>query len=162
MAAPKGNRPRTTFVRRTAIQQVETLLNALPEKLQSQVSVRAAVNQLKDQLQTALARGYSYADLAMMLVEQGIQITPTTLKTYLPSGKRRLKAATSRRPRQDKDGKVAAIAALTPIPPSISVAESAPVATSDKNTAEAPLTSTPAAKAKAEKKAAPRGRQKKA
>lgn len=161
MAAPKGNRPRTTFVRQTAIQQVEALLNSLPEKLQAQVSVRAAVNQLKDQLQAALARGYSYADLATMLVEQGIQITPTTLKTYLPSGRRRLKAETSRRPRQDKASKVAAIvapmAALTAVP----VAEPVSVTTPDPSS-EPASTSTPEAKTKAGKKATPRGRQKKA
>jgi len=96
MAAPKGKRPKTTLVQTSVIQQVETLLQSLPEKQAEEVSVRGAVHQLQDQLKSALERGYSYDELVRILAEQGISLTASTLKAYLPPGKRQAKGTTKR------------------------------------------------------------------
>jgi len=96
MAAPKGKRPKTTLVQQSVIQQVETLLLALPEKKAEEVSVRGAVHQLQDQLKSALERGYRHEELVGILAEQGINLTATTLKAYLAPGKRQAKGNTKR------------------------------------------------------------------
>lgn len=115
MAAPKGKRPKNTLVQQSAIQQVETLLQSLPEKQAEEVSVRGAVHQLKDQLKSALERGYSYDELVGILAEQGINLTAATLKAYLPPGKRQAKGATkrayTRKPKATQAGSMAPVPA---------------------------------------------------
>ena len=60
----------------------------LPEKRQEHFSLRATVEQIRLPLQAAIAKGYSYQELASVLQQQGIQIGASTLKNYSSSNKR--------------------------------------------------------------------------
>lgn len=75
-------------VNKQSVEQAGSYLQELPEKPKENLSLREAVGQLRDQIQAALAKGYSYDDLAKMLTEKGIEISATTLKSYVPAGKR--------------------------------------------------------------------------
>jgi len=157
MAAPKGYRPKLTLVQQSAIQQVETLLQALPEKPAEEVSARAAVLQLQDQLKAALERGYSYAELSTILAEQGINLTAATLKTYLPTGKRPAKGATKRA--YTRKSKATQAESIAPVPtPS---ADPAPLAV-PAETKPSPKTKRTSTKTAKGPKATPATRRKKA
>jgi hypothetical protein len=82
-------RSKSANIAPSTVAQVEMFLNALPAKPKEQLSLREAVGQLQEQIQEALAKGYSYQDVADMLAQQGIMISASTLKNYVPSGKRR-------------------------------------------------------------------------
>jgi hypothetical protein len=82
-------RSRSANIAPSIVIQTETFLNALPIKPKEQLSLREAVGQLQEQIQEALAKGYSYQDVADMLAKQGIMISASTLKNYVPSGKRK-------------------------------------------------------------------------
>lgn len=88
MAVAASKRPRAATVQKEAVDQVGTFLQDLPEKPKETFSLREAVSRLRDQIQAALAKGYSYDDLAAMLTKQGVEISASTLKNYVPSGKR--------------------------------------------------------------------------
>lgn len=82
-------RSKSANIAPSVVTQAETFLNELPAKPKEQLSLREAVGQLQEQIQEALAKGYSYQDVADMLAQQGIMISASTLKNYVPSGKRR-------------------------------------------------------------------------
>lgn len=110
MTVATNRRPKTAIVPKSAVEQARTLLQELPDKPKENLSLREAVNRLQDQLKAALLRGYSYDDLAALLSDRGIEISPSTLKNYVPSGKRqaaREAAATgktkTRRPRKQAE-----------------------------------------------------------
>jgi hypothetical protein len=86
--AGKTKRTRATLVKQGAVEEAQEFLRSLPEKPKEDLSLKEAINKLKEPLQAALARGYSYQELAAQLKKQGINISPTTLKNYLPSGRR--------------------------------------------------------------------------
>jgi len=83
------------------------------------MSLREAMNRLRDPIQSALARGYSYDELVQLLAEKGIGISASTLKNYIPAGKRQSakdKKPVSTRTRRTKvegNGKVDEHLALT-------------------------------------------------
>lgn len=110
--AAKTKRSRATLVKQSAVKDAEAFLKALPEKTKEDLSLKEAVNKLKEPLQAALAKGYSYQELAAQLENQGIHISATTLKNYLPSGKRGGKgqASTTTRKRAAKQLQSAASA----------------------------------------------------
>lgn len=102
MALATGKRPKTVIVQKQSIDQASTFLQELPEKPKENLSLREAIDKLRDQIQGALAKGYSYDDLAKMLSDKGIGISASTLKNYVPSGKRQAskdKAAAALKPR---------------------------------------------------------------
>jgi hypothetical protein len=78
------------------VDQVGVLLQQLPEKPKEAVSLQEAVNQLQEEIRLALSKGYSYAELAPLLGEQGIAISANTLKRYVSIG--RGKAGKGRKP----------------------------------------------------------------
>ncbi|MBW4518153.1 MAG: hypothetical protein KME16_00265 [Scytolyngbya sp. HA4215-MV1] len=88
MVIEAGKRLKTVIVKKESIEYASTFLQQLPEKPKENLSLREAINQLRDQLKAALIKGYSYEDLAKMLTGKGIEISPSTLKNYVPSGKR--------------------------------------------------------------------------
>ncbi|NJP11503.1 MAG: hypothetical protein HC866_20160 [Leptolyngbyaceae cyanobacterium RU_5_1] len=88
MATATRKRPKATAVNHQLVGQASALLQELPEKQKEDLSLREAISQMQEPLRAALAKGYNYADLAAMLSEQGIKISPLTLKNYVPSGKR--------------------------------------------------------------------------
>ncbi|MBL1179399.1 hypothetical protein [Pantanalinema sp. GBBB05] len=96
---PRGSRG--TTVKQAAIDDAQLALQALPDKPKEKLSLKEAVEKLKAPLQAALAKGYSYQELAMMLKENDIVISAATLKNYVPVGKRAAKnQVTSTKPRR--------------------------------------------------------------
>jgi len=99
MSLAPRKRTRATTVSPDSVEQATVFLQELPEKPKEDLSLREAVGQMQDSLKAALAKGYSYDELAKMLAEQGIQISAFTLKNYVPSGKR---SASKGKPRKSK------------------------------------------------------------
>lgn len=89
MAAATSKRPKSASVKNASLEQTGAFLQALPEKPKEELSLKEAIAQLQEPLRAALAKGYSYQELAAMLAETGIHISAFTLKNYVPSGKRR-------------------------------------------------------------------------
>lgn len=90
MPVNSGKQTRTTHLKAGKIQagqlkQAGILLQNLPQKPQSIFSLLEAIDQLRDPLQAALMKGYSYEELATILQTQGIPIQESTLKSYLAS-----------------------------------------------------------------------------
>lgn len=106
MATRTNRRIKKVNVTKESIDQVNSILQDLPEKPKEKLSLREAVDHLQDQIKDALAKGYSYEDVAVMLTEQGIKISPSTLKRYVPAGKaraaKRKTAATGMRTRRSR------------------------------------------------------------
>lgn len=131
MAATRG-RSKAIIVSKQSVNQAGVFLQELPEKPKENLSLREAVGQLRDQIQAALAKGYSYDDLSKMLTDKGIEISPTTLKSYVPAGRRQSskdkadktdkaeggKTRGRRRKTQSEETSVLEIAASQETPPS--------------------------------------------
>lgn len=94
----KGSR--ATLVKQSAVEDARVFLQALPEKPKEDLSLKETVDKLKAPLQAALAKGYTYPELAAQLESQGIHISATTLKNYLPSGKRSGKSQSTTAPKR--------------------------------------------------------------
>lgn len=111
MAGVTNKRPKVVLVKKDAVDQAGTFLDGLPEKPREDFSLRAAVDRLREPIRAALAKGYTYEEVAELLAKQGITISPSTLKNYVPSGTRQSskdKAASSRKSK--KTGEELAIA----------------------------------------------------
>lgn len=89
MAEQTEKRTKAVAVKQASIESTSAFLESLPEKPKEDLSLREAIDQLREPLKAALSRGYTYAELAEMLTEKGIKISAFTLKNYVPSGKRR-------------------------------------------------------------------------
>ncbi|MDX2244387.1 MAG: hypothetical protein NW224_27245 [Leptolyngbyaceae cyanobacterium bins.302] len=89
MAAVTTKRPKASAVKQASIKDTNAFLQSLPEKPKEDLSLREAVEQMRDSVRGALAKGYTYQELAAMLTEKGIRISAFTLKNYVPSGRRR-------------------------------------------------------------------------
>jgi len=88
MAPRKGRSPVAANVTQKSIEQATTALAELPEKPKTNYSLREAVKALQGTINTALERGYSHQEVAEMLGEQGIRISPASLKSYLAASTR--------------------------------------------------------------------------
>ena len=97
MAGTKRRSPTSTLVSKSAISQASSTLLDLPEKPKEIWSVREAINALKDQITSALDRGYGYPEISKMLTAQGVEISASTLKYYLSSVRREDGTKTKRR-----------------------------------------------------------------
>ncbi|HEY9630554.1 MAG TPA: hypothetical protein V6C84_24930 [Coleofasciculaceae cyanobacterium] len=107
MATATLKRSRAGNVPQTALDQVGSLLQDLPEKTKDQLSLREAVSQLQDIIKAALAKGYSYEDVATLLAEVAIVISPTTLKRYvLTNGSRTTQKQASSKTKTKRKAKV--------------------------------------------------------
>lgn len=111
--APR-KRTRATVVSPEAVEQATVLLEELPEKPKEDLSLREAVGQMQDSLKAALAKGYSYEELAQMLGKQGIQISAFTLKNYVPSGKRSATKGKTRKTKKLDDAVAESVEPETP------------------------------------------------
>jgi len=118
MATANGRVVRTTIVKQDKVGEAMTFLKELPDKPKEDMSLREAVGHLRDEIKDALGKGYSYADLAKMLTDQGIKISALTLKNYVPSGKR---SGSKTKPRRTRKAQSEAAAS-----PSETKLESAP------------------------------------
>ncbi len=68
----------------TSISSIADSLTTLPEKAKEGYTLREAIAALAEPIRTALERGYSHADIAVILHDHGIPISPGSLKSYLP------------------------------------------------------------------------------
>lgn len=84
--------PNATLVTKSAIDQAAEALQDLPEKTKEKLSLREAVDFLRNDISMALDKGYSYDDIAIMLAKQGVSIAPSSLKHYLARSNRQLKS----------------------------------------------------------------------
>lgn len=82
MSTRNKNHSRSGRIQPEAIRQTKASLQDLPEKKKGLLSLQEAICQLHDPLKTALDKGYTYQELAVMLQNQGIAITESTLKNY--------------------------------------------------------------------------------
>lgn len=100
MATASRNRPKTVSVSKTALDHVGSLLQDLSEKPKEEMSLREAIDELREPIQGALAKGYSYEDIVEILGERGIKTTAATVKRYISLGnpRKRKPRATAGRP----------------------------------------------------------------
>lgn len=110
MAAVGNKRPKAAAVKQASIEGTSAFLESLPEKPKEDLSLREAIDQMRDSVRSALSKGYTYQELAAMLTEKGIKISAFTLKNYVPSGRRRSskeqqapEKVITRRPRKAKE-----------------------------------------------------------
>lgn len=126
MVTATRNRPKSVSVSQRAIDQVGSFLQDLSEKPREEMSLREAIDQLREPIQGALAKGYTYEDIVGILGEQGIKTTATTIKRYISIGnsqKRKAKAAAEKttgkrktRAVSDTDGAAESFEEETPAP----------------------------------------------
>lgn len=104
-----GRRRSSTMIQKDAIEQANIALQQLPEKPKDNWSLREAIDALKDTILTALDRGYTYEEVAAFLSEQGVKISPSSLKSYLTAARRdaAVKPEKGRRGRRPKSATVA-------------------------------------------------------
>jgi hypothetical protein len=95
---------RTKSGQKIHVDTLQTALNKLEQletKPKSELNLRESIFFLKDKLNSALKKGYSYQDLSEVLSEQQILISAATLKQYLTDMSK--KNSSSRRKR-DQSG----------------------------------------------------------
>lgn len=170
MAAKRGRSPAAATITQNSIDEATAALNGLPEKPKTSWSLREAVSQLQGTINAALERGYSHQEVAEMLGEQGIRISPASLKSYLAAINRDSGTSAPRRRRSSAKASAPAEAAPVEAPEP----EAAPEIESETEEAPTPKrrgrtpgprtaskAKAPATKAKKAETGAPRGRQKK-
>jgi hypothetical protein len=102
MPSTSRRSPNATLVTKPAIDEAAEALENLPEKTKEKLSLREAVDVLRDQITAALDKGYSYEDIAAMLEKQDISIAPSSLKHYLARSNRQLKQETGTQTRRKR------------------------------------------------------------
>jgi predicted transcriptional regulator len=70
-------------VKRANLSKIAKSLQKLPEAKKEEITLRYAVAELRETLNQALKKGYTYSDLAALLEKQGMEISPLTLSQYL-------------------------------------------------------------------------------
>ena len=123
MASTTRRSPNATLVTRPAVEQAHEALQNLPEKTKEKLSLREAVDVLRDQITAALDKGYSYEDIAAMLEKQDITIAPSSLKHYLARSNRQLKNGVGTQTRRRRTTAQPAEAEPEAVPELTSVAE---------------------------------------
>lgn len=83
-------------VQKHSIHQATQHLAQLPEKPRDAWSLREAIEQLKDPIDGALSRGYTHDEIAGMLSEKGVRISPSSLKSYLAATRKNAEGKTKR------------------------------------------------------------------
>jgi len=84
------------------ISKTRASLQDLPEREKEPLSLQEVIYQLRAPLRAALAKGYSYSELANLLKQQGISISVSTLRNYLTSGERQKSRITTPNTTRDK------------------------------------------------------------
>lgn len=129
MATATRKRSRASSVTPETVSQAIAYLEDLPEKAKEDLSLKESVVQMQDQIKAALAKGYSYDDIAKLLSDKGIKISALTLKNYVPSGKRQANKTSNtktRRPRKSSGDTTASAASATQAASTETATESAP------------------------------------
>jgi hypothetical protein len=102
MAEATSKRTKAAVVKKTTINHVAGFLEDLPDKPKRELSLKEAMKELQDVIRAALMKGYSYADLSELLLEQGIKISAFTLKSYVPAGRRQITQVKPRRSKKNR------------------------------------------------------------
>ena len=123
MAAGSGKRPKASLVKQTAIEETNAFLQDLPDKPKEELSLKEAIELMRDPLRSSLAKGYTYQELAAMLTEKGIKISAFTLKNYVPSGRRKTKEQVAAKSGARRGKKAASAEKAAPAKPEVVVAE---------------------------------------
>lgn len=89
--------PSSVSVSKSAIDSATSTLQGLPEKPKENWSLREAVSVLQESISAALSKGYSYEEVASMLTTKGVDISASSLKSYLSAAKRQKGITTTRR-----------------------------------------------------------------
>ncbi len=88
MARANKRLPSSVSVSKSAIDSATSTLQGLPEKPKESWSLREAVSVLQESISAALSKGYSYEEVATMLSTKGVDISASSLKSYLSAAKR--------------------------------------------------------------------------
>jgi hypothetical protein len=86
--AKTQKRPSSATISKSAIAAASSALEALPAKPKSNWSLRETVSMLQESIVEALSKGYSYPEVAKMLSTKGVDISASSLKSYLSAAKR--------------------------------------------------------------------------
>jgi hypothetical protein len=108
MATVTRNRPKAVSVSKTAIDQVGSLLQDLSAKPKEGMSLREAIDQLREPIQSAMAKGYNYEDIIAVLAESGIPTTAATVKRYVSLSDPRKRKTPAKRGRRTDAAEVPA------------------------------------------------------
>jgi hypothetical protein len=95
----------STLVPKTAIEKATFTLQDLPEKPKEELSLKEAVQNMREVISAALSKGYSLEEVAEMLTQQGVDITPPSLKYYLTRGIKADAAPTTPRAKGRRGGR---------------------------------------------------------
>jgi hypothetical protein len=155
MAVATGRRPKAISVSKQAVDQAGALLGQLPEKPKENLSLRDAIDQLQEEIKDALSKGYTYIDVAGLLANKDILISPATLKRYVSMGRGRAaqarKEAAAKAPRRSRKT-TADVETASDAPEDTSTADSASGQRKRRSSAakviEAPMEEAPKAQAK--------------
>jgi hypothetical protein len=74
------------------LETLRTRLKALPPKA-DQMTTRQIVVAMAEEIRELRRQRYSFETIAELLAEGGVQVAPATIRTYLPSAKRRRRRA---------------------------------------------------------------------
>lgn len=89
--------PSSVSVSQSALSGASSSLQSLPAKPKENWSLREAVSVLQESISAALAKGYSYEEIAKMLSGKGVDISASSLKSYLSAARRQQGVAAPRR-----------------------------------------------------------------
>ena len=82
-------RTKRMMISRSLADRLSRKLEQLPEKKKTELTPKELIFEKSEQLDSALAKGYDYADLVAILKEDGIQLSKTTLRQYLSEARKR-------------------------------------------------------------------------
>lgn len=88
------------------LDEATAALEQMPAKMKEKLSLREAVDVLREKITAALDKGYSYEDIAGMLEAQGITIAPSSLKHYLARSNRQMKVDTGSQTKRKRTAKM--------------------------------------------------------
>ncbi|MCU0569106.1 MAG: hypothetical protein MUF49_21210 [Oculatellaceae cyanobacterium Prado106] len=102
MAKMQKRSSSSATVSKSAITDATAALQGLPEKPKENWSLREAVSMLQDSITDALSKGYSYVEVSKMLSQKGVEISASSLKSYLSAAKRTKPGAAAPRGRRGR------------------------------------------------------------
>lgn len=92
--------PSSVSVSKSALDSASSTLQGLPDKPKESWSLREAVSVLQESISNALGKGYSYEEIAKMLTEKKVEISASSLKSYLSAAKRQNGVSTASKGKQ--------------------------------------------------------------
>lgn len=108
-------------VSKDQLEKVSGMLQELPPKPKDELSLKEAIAEMYENITAALNRGYNHAEISEVLKGQGLQISSSTLKSYLAQVKPSDAPKRTKQPRKAKAVAVPEVVA----PPEPSVPEAA-------------------------------------